>query len=83
VEYHAAFRQASSRLTEREADMGAVTQAGSVREGREKMAEGSLDAVVSVPLPDEGAAEMVGELRDANPSVPVLVLTRAGDPRER
>jgi DNA-binding response OmpR family regulator len=47
------------------------------------MAEGSLEAVVSVPLPDEGAAEMVGELRDANPSVPVLVLTRAGDPQER
>ena len=38
VEYHAAFRQASSRLMEREADMGAVTQAGSVREGREKSA---------------------------------------------
>jgi DNA-binding NarL/FixJ family response regulator len=84
VEYHAAFRQASSRLMESEADMGAVTQAGSVREGREKMAEGGLDAaVVSVPLPDEGAAEMVGELHDANPSVPVLVLTRAEDPQER
>ncbi len=39
--------------------------------------------MVSVPLPDEGAAEMVGELHDANPSVPVLVLTRAGDPQER
>ena len=84
VEYHAAFRQASSHAIESEAGMGSVTQAGSVGEGREKMAEGSLDAaVVSVPLPDEGAAEMVGELHDANPSVPVLVLTRAGDPQER
>jgi len=83
VEHHAAFRQASSHLTEREADVEAVTQAGSVREGREKMAEGDLDvAVVSVPLPEEGAAKMVGELHGANPSVPVLVLTRAGDPRE-
>ncbi len=81
VEYHAAFRQASSHVMEREADRGSVAQAGSVREGREKMAEGGLDAaVVSVPLPDEGAAEMVGELHDANPSVPVLVLTRAEDP---
>jgi DNA-binding NarL/FixJ family response regulator len=40
-------------------------------------------AVVSVPFPDEGAAGMVGELHDVNPSIPVLVLTRAGDPRER
>ena len=46
VEHHAAFRQASSHVMERETDMGAVTQAGSVREGREKMAEGSLDAAV-------------------------------------
>jgi hypothetical protein len=41
VEYHAAFRQASSHVMESEADMGAVAQAGSVREGREKMAEGA------------------------------------------
>jgi DNA-binding NarL/FixJ family response regulator len=39
--------------------------------------------VVSVQLPDEGVAEMVGELHDANSSIPVLVLTRAGDPQER
>ncbi len=84
VEYHAAFRQASSHVMEREEDMGSVAQAGSVGEGREKMAEGRLDAaVVSVPLPDEGAAEMVGELHDANPSVPVLVLTRARGSQER
>ena len=84
VEHHAAFRRASSHLMEREADVEAVTQAGSVREGREKMAEGGVDAaVVSVPLPDEGAAEMVGELHDANPSIPVLVLTRDEDARER
>ncbi len=62
VEYHASFRQSASHMMDREADMGAVTQAGSVREGREKLAEGGIDAaVVSVPLPDEGAAEMVGE----------------------
>ena len=39
--------------------------------------------MVSVLLPDEGASEMVRELHDANPSVPVLVLTRAEDPQER
>ncbi|HYP21034.1 MAG TPA: response regulator, partial [Chloroflexia bacterium] len=48
--------------------------------GREKMAQGDIDAaIVSVPLPDEGAAEMVGELHRANPSIPVLVLSRAED----
>ena len=84
VECHASFRQSASYMMDREADMEVVSQAGSVAEGREKIAEGGIDAaIVDVPLPDEGAAEMVGELHDANPSVPVLVLTRAGDPQER
>ena len=39
--------------------------------------------LLSVPLPDEGAAEMVGELHRANPSIPVLVLSRAEDPEIR
>ena len=61
--------------------MEIVSQAGSVAEGRENMAQGGIDtAIVDVPLPDEGAAEMVRELHGANPSVPVLVLTRADDP---
>ena len=84
VEYHASFRQTASYIMDQEADMEVVAQAGSVAEGREKMAEGGIDAaIVDVPLPDEGAAEMVGELHQANPSVPVLVLTRAEDPEVR
>jgi DNA-binding NarL/FixJ family response regulator len=84
VEYHASFRQSASYMMDREADMEVVSQAGSVSEGREKMAEGGIDAaVVDVPLLDEGAAELVRELRDANPTVPVLVLTRAEDPEVR
>lgn len=80
VEYHASFRQSASYLMDREDDMEVVSQAGSVAEGREKMAEGGIDAaVVDIPLPDEGAAAMVGELHDANPAIPVLVLTRAED----
>ena len=78
VDYHAAFRQAASHLIDREADLEVVAQGGSVREAREKMAQGGIDAaIVSVPLPDEGAVEMVGELHRANPSIPVLVLSRA------
>lgn len=81
VEYHASFRQSASLMMDREADMEVVSQAGSVAEGREKMAEGGIDAaIVDVPLPDEGAAELVRDLHDANPSVPVLVLTRTEDP---
>lgn len=81
VEYHASFRQSASFMMGRETDMEVVSQAGSVAEGREKMAEGGVDAaIVDAPLPDEGVAGLVRELHGANPSVPVLVLTRAEDP---
>lgn len=84
VEYHASFRQSASYMMDQEADMEVVSQAGSVAEGRRKMAEGGIDAaLVDVPLPDEGAPELVRELHDANPNVPVLVLTRAEDPDVR
>ena len=80
VEYHIAFRQAASYLMDQEPDLEVVSQAGSVREGRERMAEGGIDAaIVDVPLPDEGADEMVRELHEANPSVPVLVMTATED----
>ncbi len=47
------------------------------------MAEGGIDAaIVDIPLPDEGAAEMVRELHEANPSIPVLVLTKVGEDQE-
>ena len=63
--------------------MEVVSQAGSVKEGREKMAGGGIDAaIVDIPLPDEGAAEMVRELHEANASIPVLVLTKVGEDQE-
>ncbi len=80
VEYHASFRQAASYLMDQESDMEVVSQAGSVAEGRQKMADGGIDAaIVDIPLPDEGAVELVWELHEANPSVPVLVLTHPKD----
>jgi DNA-binding NarL/FixJ family response regulator len=52
-----------------------------VDEGRQKMAEGGIDAaIVDIPLPDEGALEMVRDLHQANPSIPVLVITALEDP---
>src|ERR671911_550258 len=76
VEYHATFRQAASYLMDQEPDLEVVAQGGSVAEGRQKMAEGGIDAaVVDIPLPDEGAEDMVRDLHEANPSIPVLTLT--------
>ena len=63
-------------MINREADLEVVSQAGSVAEGRQKMTQGGIDAaIVDIPLPDEGAVEMVRELHEANPSIPVLVMT--------
>ena len=80
VEYHRAFRQSASYLMDQEPDLEVVSQAGSVAEGRLRMAEGGIDAaIVDIPLPDEGAPEMVRDLHEANPSIPVLVMTAIED----
>ena len=58
-----------------EEDLEVVSQAGSVAGGRQRTAEGGIDAaIVDIPLPDEGA-ELVRELHEAKPSIPVLVMT--------
>ncbi len=77
VEYHSAVRQAASYVFDQEPDLEVVSQAASVAEGRKKVAQGGggIDAaIVSIPLPDEGAEEFVRELHEANPSIPVLVM---------
>jgi two-component system response regulator DevR len=75
VEYHSALRQAASYVFDQEPDLEVVSQASSVAEGRKKLAQGGIDAaIVSIPLPDEGAEEFVRELHEANPSIPVLVM---------
>ena len=80
MEYHTAFRQSASYLMDQEPDLEVVSQAGSVADGRERMAEGGIDAaIVDIPLPDEGAPEMVRDLHEANPSIPVLVMTAIED----
>src|SRR5215210_74065 len=78
VQYHSSFRQSASYMMGRKEDLDVVSRTGSVASGRERMAEGGIDAAVvdrGAALPDEGAAEMVRELHETNPSVPVLVLT--------
>jgi DNA-binding NarL/FixJ family response regulator len=81
VEYHGTFRQAASYGIDREPDLEVVAQGGSVVEGREKMAEGGIDTgLVDIPLPEEGARQMVRDLHEANPPIPVLVMTHIEDP---
>ena len=80
VEYHNAFRQAASYLIDKEPDLEVVAQAASVAEARYLMGEGGIDAaLVDIPLPDEGAPKLVRDLHEANPSVPVLMLTTIED----
>src|SRR5918911_2545400 len=80
VEHHSAFRQAASYLMDQEPDLEVVAQGSSVAEGRRRMAQGGIDAaIVDIPLPDEGAPEMVRDLHEANPSIPVLVMTTIED----
>jgi len=70
VEYHSAVRQAASYIFDQEPDLEVVSQAASVAEGRQKMAQGGgiIDAaIVSIPLPDEGAEGFVRELHEATP----------------
>ncbi len=75
VEYHSAVRQAASYMFDQEPDLEVVSQAASVDEGRQQMAQGGIDAaIVNIPLPEEGAEEFVRELHEANPSIPVLVM---------
>jgi DNA-binding NarL/FixJ family response regulator len=81
VEYHTVFRQSASYLIDQEPDLKVVAQGASVVEGRKRMTEGGIDAaIIDIPLPDEGAAEMVSDLHEANPSIPVLVMTALEDP---
>jgi two-component system response regulator DevR len=80
VEYHRAFRQSASEVMNQEPDLEVVAQAGSVAEERQRMADGGIDAaIVDIPLPDEGAEELVRALHETNPSVPVLMLTHLED----
>jgi two-component system, NarL family, response regulator DevR len=69
---------------DRKQDLEVVSQASSVAEGRQRMAEGGIDtAIVDIRLPDEGAKELVPELHEANPPIPVLVITDLVDPQIR
>ena len=82
VEDHAAFRQALLFVLESEQGLEVIAQAGSLAEAREALVGdgGGLGgrpdvALIDLILPDGEGTELVGELRRADPSIKVIVLS--------
>ncbi|HEX2108692.1 MAG TPA: response regulator transcription factor [Rubrobacteraceae bacterium] len=81
VEDHAAFRDALTSLLNMQPDLEVVGCAGSLAEGRAALALEEVDvAVVDVFLPDGNGVELVRELRQADPHLPIVILTAGLDP---
>jgi len=75
VEDHAAFRQSLAALLSREPDLEVVAQAGSLAQARQ-MLDTPLDvAVLDLSLPDGDGRDLIGELRQRNAGISVLVLS--------
>ena len=75
VEDHAAFRQSLAALLEREPDLKVVAQAGSLAQAR-KIIDTPLDvAVLDLALPDGDGRDLIGELRQSNAGISILVLS--------
>ena len=81
VEDHAAFREALTTVLNMQPDLEVVGQAGSLAEGRAAAALEEVDvAVVDVFFPDGNGVELVRELRQADPRLPIVILTAGLDP---
>jgi DNA-binding NarL/FixJ family response regulator len=81
VEDHIAFRQVLTFLLRRELDLEVVAQAGSLAQARQ-MLDTPLDvAVVDLGLPDGDGRELIGELRQRNAGISVVVLSATIEPR--
>jgi DNA-binding NarL/FixJ family response regulator len=78
VDDHATFREPLAFMFEREPEFEVVAQAGSLAEAR-RVLEGVDLAVVDLDLPDGDGSALIGELRAANPSGMVLVLTASAE----
>jgi len=75
VEDHAAFRQSLASLLSQELDIEVVAQAGSLAQARQ-MLDTALDvAVLDLSLPDGDGRDLIGELRQANAGISILVLS--------
>jgi DNA-binding NarL/FixJ family response regulator len=75
VEDHAAFRQSLAAFLSQEPDLEVVAQAGSLAEARQ-MLNTPLDvAVLDLSLPDGDGRDLIGELRQRNAGISILVLS--------
>jgi DNA-binding NarL/FixJ family response regulator len=81
VEDHIAFRQTLAFLLSHNPDLEVVAQAGSLAEARAALDEPTgayLDvAVIDLGLPDGDGSELIGDLRQRNAGVSVVVLSEA------
>ncbi len=85
VEDHSVFRQALSQVIKWKTDLDEDAQAGTLAEGRRRVGvrDGSIEvAVIDLGLPDGDGLDLIEEMSEAVPDVPVLVLTESRN-RER
>jgi DNA-binding NarL/FixJ family response regulator len=80
VEDHAPFRQAIAFVLQSEQGLEVIAQAGSLAEARRALDGGGLGgrldvALIDLLLPDGDGTDLVGDLRRANPSIKVVVLS--------
>lgn len=81
VDDHADFRHLMVALLGRQPDLEVVAQAGSLAEARRCATSLRFDvAVLDLGLPDGNGADLIGDLRAANPGVAVLILSASLDP---
>jgi DNA-binding NarL/FixJ family response regulator len=81
VEDHAAFREALEFVLNRQPDLRVVGRCGSLAECRGLRDLDGVDlAVLDINLPDGDGSDLIGELREANPRVKVLVLSASSEP---
>ena len=83
LEDHSCFRRALASLLEREPDLQVVGEARSLREARDDVSDKAAQidlALIDLLVPDGIGTELIRALRQANPDLPVLVLTVAQGP---
>jgi DNA-binding NarL/FixJ family response regulator len=81
VEDRADFRHLMSALLGRQPELKVVAQAGSLAEARRHTTSVKFEvAILDMGLPDGNGADLIRDLRAANPGVAVLVLSASLDP---
>jgi DNA-binding NarL/FixJ family response regulator len=75
VEDHLAFRQALAFLLGREPEIEVVAQASSLAQARQMLHTPLDAAILDLSLPDGDGRQLIGELRQRNEGISVLVLS--------